>query len=575
MGVKGDRSIWEAETEGVELVELTIGDLLDIQAEKNPEKEALVYNYPEIGLNLRYNYRQYRDEVNRVAKGLLALGVEKGDHVAVWAPNLPEWVMLHQALARVGAVMVTVNTLYKAAEIEYILRQGDISLLFMVEEVRGNSYLESLYSVAPELKNLSDPGKELLNSANLPRLKRTVLIGQTPRPGFLLYKQMLEMGESISDEQLRERQASINPHDVAIIMYTSGTTGFPKGAMSTHYNIVNTVVAGIALNMDDTERHVTPMPLFHVAGANFIPGMIYTEGTLVPLIGFDPTKWLELIDKERGTSSFCVPAMIAAILNHPRFLAGEFDLSAFTRMYSGGAPVPVALMEQVKDKLGADCRIYFGMTESAGASTRTLDTDSFELKSATVGKPYPHLEIKIVNPASGEPVPLGERGELLARGFMVMKGYYNMPEKTADTIDEEGWLHTGDLATMNQDGYINIVGRIKDMVIRGGENIYPAEIEAFLMKHPKIAEAQVLGVPDSVMGEELVALIRLRQGESLTEEEVRDYCKANISRYKVPKYIRFVTEYPMTASGKIKKFELRESMIKELGLENASKVKTA
>jgi fatty-acyl-CoA synthase len=575
MAVKGGRAIWEAETEGVELLNVTIGQLLEQQVETRPDKEALVYNYPEIGLNLRLSFRQFSDEVDRLSKGLMALGVAKGDHMAVWAPNVPEWIFLQLALARIGAVMVTVNTAYKAAEVEYVLRQGDITTLFMTEEFRGNSYLNSVYSIISEIKDLKDPVSEPLQSEKLPRLKRVVLLGTTPRPGTMLYSQVVELGQHISDEALQERSSSVTPQDIAMIMYTSGTTGFPKGAMLTHYNIVNTMQAA-KLNRDySSERYVSPMPLFHIAGSNFVIFSVMSGMTMIPLIAFDPAKELELLSKEKGSCSFCVPTMLIAMLNSPRFLVGEFDLSSLKQIYTGGTPVPVVLMEQVKEKMGADCRIFFGMTESTGAGTMTRDQDSFELKSSTVGIVFPHIEAKIVNPATGEPVGIGERGEFLARGFHVMKGYYNMPEKTAATIDDDGWLHTGDLATMNAQGYVNIVGRVKDMIIRGGENIYPAEVEQFLMRNSKIADAQVIGVPDSFMGEEIAALVRLKPGEQLSEEELRSYCRANISHQKVPRYFKFVTEYPLTASGKIKKFELREQLIKELGLEEATRVKTA
>lgn len=575
MAVQGDRAIWQAEDAGLELINSTIGEMLDRQAAIRPDKEALVYNYPEIGLDLRLSFRQYRDEVDRLAKGLLALGIQKGEHVAVWAPNLPEWILLQIALARIGAVMVTVNTAYKKGEIEYVLRQGDITTLFMVEEHRGNSYLDSVYQIVPELKSLADPLHEPLQSEALPRLRHVVLIGNTPQPGCLLFSLVLAAGEHTTNVELQVRKASVTPQDVAMIMYTSGTTGFPKGAMLTHYNITNTVHV-ITHDQDySADRYVSPMPLFHIAGSNFVIFSLMNGLTMIPLIAFDPAKELELLHKEKGTTSFCVPTMLIAMLNHPRFSAGEFDLALLRQVYTGGTSIPVVLMEQVRQAMGADCKIFFGMTESTGAGTMTLDDDTFELKSATVGKPYSHLEVKIANPATGEAVGCGERGELMMRGFPVMKGYYNMPEKTTEAIDKEGWLHTGDLATMTAEGYVNIVGRVKEMIIRGGENVYPAEVEQFLMRHPKIEDAQVLGVPDAVMGEESVAVLRLKAGESATEEEIRSYCKANISRHKVPKYYTFVTAYPLTASGKIKKFELRAQLIKELGLEDLTNIKTA
>ncbi len=573
MGIKDNRAIWEADKSGPEFLYTTIGEIMDKQAETNPEKLALVYSYPELGINLRLNFAQYRAQVNQVAKGLMALGVQKGEHVAVWSPNLPQWIFLQLALAKIGGVMVTVNTLYKASEIEYILRQGDVSHLFMVEEVRGNSYLDSIYSIVPEIKNISDPLTETLQSERLPKLKRVCLLNQTPRPGIMLFSQMLTLAATVSDEALAERQASVTYEDVAVIMYTSGTTGFPKGAMLTHYNILNTMIMNGRGQDFSQDRYVSPMPLFHVAGANFVIWTLLNGIPMIPLIAFDPVKLLELIAQERGTVSFCVPTMLIAMLNHPRFLAGEFDLSSLRLVYSGGTTVPVAVLQQVKEKMGADVGILFGMTESTGAGTGTLIEDTFENKAATVGQAYPRLDAKVIDPVTGEAVGVGEQGELCLRGFSVMKGYYNMPEKTAETIDHENWLHTGDLATMNAEGYFKIVGRVKDMVIRGGENIYPAEIEQFLMRHPAIAEAQIVGVPDPFMGEETVALLRVKPGASVSEDEVREYCRTNLAKYKNPKYLKLVEEFPLTASGKVKKFELRAMLIKELNLEDPAQVK--
>ncbi len=572
MAVKGDRALWEAESEGLALLDYTIGDLLDQQVQQRPHKEALVYNYPELGLNLRLTFEHYRYEVDKVARGMIALGIKKGAHVAVWAPNVPEWILLQLALARIGAVMVTVNTAYKASEVEYVLRQGDISALFLVEEFRGNGYLNSVYSIVPELRELAHPAREILHSTTLPRLEHVVLIGDTAQPGTLPFTQLATLAERVSDEEFRQRKASVTPRDVAMIMYTSGTTGFPKGAMLTHSNIVNTLHMVRRGKDYSSERYVSPMPLFHIAGSNFVIFSLLSGCTMIPLIAFDPTKELDLLTQEKGTSSFCVPTMLIAMLSHPRF--SKYDLSTLRQVYTGGTAIPVALLEQFKEKTGADCKIFFGMTESTGAGTMTVDDDSFELKSATVGKATPNVSLKIIGP-DGTPVGFGERGELLMRGFLVMKGYYNMPEKTAATIDPDGWLHTGDLATMNAQGYVNIVGRVKDMVIRGGENVYPAEIEQFLMRHPKIADAQIVGVPDDLMGEETVAIVRLKAGEQLSSEELREYCRTNISRHKVPKYYTFVSEYPMTASGKIKKFELRAQLIKDLGLAELTKTRTA
>ena len=468
------------------------------------------------------------------------------EHVAVWSPNLPEWILLEIALAQIGAVLVTANTNYRTTEIEYLLNQGDVTTLFMVAEFRGNSFVDSI----------SEP--------ELPKLRHVVLISKSPHPGMLLFDDVLALGQGVSDEELRKRKAAVEPHDVAQIQYTSGTTGFPKGVMITHYALVNQArVSVLRGGLDRNERAISAMPLFHVAGClGAVIYSLYLGCTLIELIAFDPLKKLELIQKEKATFTFAVPTMLIAMLNHPRF--SEFDLSSLRIIFTGATPVPVALMEQIKHKLGADCMIVFGMTETTGAVTQSFPVDSFELKAATVGLPQPHTSIRIINPQTGETARIGESGELVSRAFSNMKGYYNMPERTTETIDAEGWLHSGDLAVMRSDGYLNIVGRVKDMIIRGGENIYPAEIEAFLMRHPAIAEAQIVGIPDHFMGEEVAAVIRLKPGAGLTEAEVRDFCREGISRHKNPKLIRFVESFPLTASGKVKKFELREQIIRDI-----------
>ncbi|MBS1811755.1 MAG: AMP-binding protein [Acidobacteria bacterium] len=575
MAIKDNLAHWEAEDFGTNLIELTLGDLLDQRAAEMPEKEALVYNYPEFGLNLRLNFREYRDTVNRLAKGLMALGVQKGENVAVWATNVPEWVFLELALAKIGAVIVTVNTNYRQHEIEYVLKQGDITTLFLIEEFRGNSYLQSVYNIVPELQRISDPVNETLQSEALPKLKRVVLIGNDAKPGVMLFSQVMVLADQVSDEELAVRQASVSPHDVAMMQYTSGTTGFPKGVMLTHFSLVNQghVSTGRGA-LGEHERYVTAMPFFHIAGSlGGVIYCIYLGATLIPLIYFDPLKYLQLFAEERGTFTFAVPTMLIAMLNHPRF--AEFDLTPLRSLFTGATPVPVIVMEQVKEKMGADCSIVFGMTETTGAVTQSFHTDDFELKAATVGLPQPHTAIKIINPETGDIVPCGQSGELCSKAFSNMVGYYNMPEKTAETIDEDGWLHSGDLAVMRPDGYINIVGRVKDMIIRGGENIYPAEIEAFLMRHPDIAEAQIIGLPDQLMGEEVCAFIKCSPGATVIEEDLITYCKANMARHKVPRYVRVVEAFPLTASGKVQKFVLRDRMIQELGLGEVANLRTA
>ena len=577
MGMHTNKAIWEAETEGLELLNLTIGELLDQQAEAFADTEALVYHYPEIGLNLRWTYRQYLDEANRLAKGLLALGIAKGEHIAMWATNVPEWALMQMAAAKIGAVLVTVNTNYRAAELEYVLRQGDVGTLVMIGNYRDNNFLDAVYAIAPELSDVNDPVTEALQCAKLPVLKRVVLIGDEAQPGLIPYAQMLALGESVSDETLHARQANVTPHDLAQMQFTSGTTGFPKGVQMTHHGMVNNAWLTFGrMEVRAGDRYVTPMPFFHVAGSVLsLLGPVVTGTTLIPLIVFDPAKQLELMANERGTHTVGVPTMLIAMLNHPRFQAGEFHLSALRNVGSGGSPVPVTMMEQIHEQMGADVAIVYGMTETHCSITFSLPHDPFALKAGTVGVPIAHTSVKIAHPQTGEPVGFGEQGELCVRGFSPTQGYYKMPDKTAETIDAEGWLHSGDLATMNDKGYINIVGRVKEMVIRGGENIFPAEIEAFLMRHPKVAEAQIVGVPDTFMGEELVALLRLKADEQADEAEIREYCRANISRQKVPKYIRFVDAYPLTASGKVQKFVLKERLIKELGLEDVAKLKMA
>jgi fatty-acyl-CoA synthase len=562
---KGNRSHWAPETEGFELLELTLGELLDRQAQTFGDQEAVVYRYPEEGLELRLGFRALRDRVDAVAKGLMALGVEAGDKVAVLATNIPEWLLLELAIPRIGAVLVTVNTNVRAAELEYLLRQAEVHTLLLIEEHRGNRYAETVGSLVPELAGRADPVRDAIASAAFPQLRHVVQLGNTPpQPGLLPFAGMLDAGERVDDGALRARHAAVKPDDISQIQFTSGTTGAPKGAMITHRGTINNArLFGFRAGFRAGDRMVTAMPFFHTAGNVLdVLGLIVHGGTLVKAIHFDPLKLLELVQQERATILHGVPTMLLAMLQHPR--AAEFDTSSLRLVVSGGTPIPVPVLEQVKAQFGADPVIGFGMTEASPMVTGTPADDSFELKSATVGKPLPHVAVKIVD-RQGEPVPLGEPGELLVRGFGVMKGYYKMPDQTAEAIDADGWLHSGDLATMDAQGYIRIVGRIKDMIIRGGENVYPAEVESFLMRHPAIRQAQVVGVPDPYMGEEAAAFIQLREGRTLVEDELRDHCRANMSRHKLPKYFRFVTEFPLTPSGKVKKFELRDRLVAELG----------
>ena len=568
MAVRSDKAIWEAETFGERTTDVTIGDLLDRQAQAHPDKEALVYHDPEIGLQLRLTYARLRDEANRVAKGLMALGVGLGDKVAVLATNLPEWVLLEMALAKIGAVLVTVNTNFRQAELEYVLRQADVHTLVLMEKYRDNDYVQSLKASLPELDTISDPENETVTSAAFPAFRRVVLLGERRHPGLLPFSRLLELAAALPDEALAARQTTVRSQHPSQIQFTSGTTGAPKGAVITHHGTINNArFVALRARLGAQDRLVSAMPLFHTAGSVVDQlSMLVSGGTVVRAIAFNPAKMLELIDHEKATVMNAVPTMIIAMLQEPRFRAGEFDTTSLRRVITAGAPIPVPLMEQVKAQWGAEPIILFGMTEASPIVTQTLPDDSFELRSSTVGVPLPHTEVKIVDP-TGQVVAVGQPGEILIRGYNVMKGYYRMPEQTAAAIDADGWLHSGDLASMDQRGYVRIVGRIKDMIIRGGENIYPAEIEAFLMRHPCIRQAQVVGVPDAYMGEEAVAVLQVKGGETLTEDEVRGYCRAKLARHKVPKYVRFVAEYPQTPSGKVKKFELRAAMIAALGLD--------
>ena len=581
MGMTKDGlSYWQAESNGEPLLETTVGDLLDRRADELPAQEAIVYScYPEFGgaLDIRWTYQEYRERANAVARGLMALGLNKGDHIAVWAANLPEWLLLQMGAAKAGLVLVTVNPAYRAQELEYVLKQGDVVALFFMARIRDHDCLATVRSmITPGTRN----GE--VSSERLPMLRYVSLMGAPPaglleqagwRPSLM--REMTMGGAQISEEALRERQSLVTPEDPAQILYTSGTTGFPKGAIQSHRSIVNNGM-GFAQSwgMRRDDHGCTAMPFFH-AGASVLGVLaaLYAGSTLHPLIAFDPLKTLQIISTERCTTFGGVPTMLLAMMQHPDF--AKYDLSSLRTVVSGGSPVPVYLMEQVKERMGADVAIVFGQTEASAAITLTRQDDTFELKSATVGVPLPHVEVKIINPATGQVVACGERGELCCRGYLVMQGYYKMPEKTAQAIDGDGWLHTGDLATMDARGYVNIVGRLKEMVIRGGENIFPREVEEFLIRHPGVADVQVLGVPDKFFGEEMLAVVRLKEGERLTEQELRDFCKGQISHQKIPRYFQFVDSYPMTASGKVQKFILRERAVKALGLEEAAGIKTA
>ncbi len=544
-------------------LEITIGGLLDQMAERFPGNDALVY----VDRGLRYSYSEFNEVCRRVAKGLLRLGVKKGDHVSIWATNVPEWVILSFATAKIGAVLVTVNTSYRTTELEYILKQSDSGYLFLVKGFKDIDYMETLYEVVPEVRN-STPGT--LHSELLPCLKQVVYIGEETPAGTINFNDLYGMADSVSDEALGEIERSLDLHDVIQMQYTSGTTGFPKGVMLTHYNLTNNgFYIGECMKFTEKDRLCIPVPFFHCFGSVLAVMASVTHGcAMVPIVTFNALQVLQAIEQERCTAVHGVPTMFIAELEHPDF--DTFDLTSLRTGIMAGSVCPIEVMKRaVNDMHMTEITSVYGQTESSPGITQTRTEDSIELRVSTVGRALPGAEVKIVDIETGATLPPGKQGELCGRGYMVMKGYYKMPEETAKVIDADGWLHTGDLAVMDENGYCKITGRIKNMIIRGGENIYPKEIEEFLYTHPKVSDVQVYGVPDRKFGEQVMAAIVVKKGMEMTEDEVKDFCRGKIASYKIPRYVKFVDSYPMTASGKIQKFKLREMAILELQLEDA------
>ena len=548
---------------------LTVGGLLDLVYERRPDDEALVY----ADRDLRYTYREFREAVEGCARALMALGLEKGDHVAVWGQNVPEWVTLQFATGKIGAVLVTINPAYKSHELKYVLQQSDAEALFLTEGARDADFLEILRGAVPELAEAGE-----LSAEELPFLKNIVLMGGDP-PGNLPvmgFDEFLERAEEVSPEELRGRQASLSAEDVINMQYTSGTTGFPKGVRLTHTNIVkNAFNIGECMKLGPEDRVCIPVPFFHCFGC--VLGTLNTvthEGTMVPVEAFDAEKVLQAVDQERCTALLGVPTMFIAELDHPDF--DRYDTSSLRTGIMAGSPCPMEVMKKVVDVMGADeITIAYGQTESSPVITQTRTDDPLELRVSSVGRKLPEVEVRIVSVETGEDCEPGEQGELWTRGYHVMRGYYKMEDKTREVINGEGWLHTGDLAVMDEEGYVRITGRAKDMIIRGGENVYPREIEEFLYTHPEISDVQVYGVPDEKYGEQVAAAVKLRPDSDLTAEDIKDYCCQSIAYYKVPEYVDFVEEYPMTASGKIQKYKLREAAVERYDLVAAAEAETA
>jgi len=537
----------------------TIGEYLSSVIARQPDAEALVSRHQE----MRLTYGELGREVERVARGLLGLGIEKGDRVGIWSPTRVEWTLLQFATARAGAILVNINPAYRAGEMAYAVNQSGLRLLVTAPAFKTSDYRARIHEVRSQL----------------PRLERVVVLGDqgTGVPGDLLWDDLLAAGANVKAEDVELRETLLDADDPINIQYTSGTTGNPKGATLTHHNILNNARSlAELLRYTAADRVCIPVPLYHCFGMGVGNlGCVTSGATMVyPAESFEPLATLEAIAGERCTSIYGVPTMFIAQLEHPRF--AEFDLTSLRTGIMAGAPCPIEVMKRVINEMHAsEVCIAYGMTETAPVSFLTRPEDTFDRRVSTVGTVLPHVEAKIIDPATGLTAPLATPGEVCTRGYLVMQGYWENPDATAEAVDRAGWMHTGDLGTIEAEGYLNIVGRIKDMVIRGGENLYPVEVEEVLFQHPAVASAQVIGVPDERMGEELMAWVVVREVGALTEDELKDFCKDRIAHFKVPRYVKFVDEYPMTVTGKVQKFLMRQMAIEELGLEAAAAVKTA
>ena len=536
--------------------EKTLADFFEDQVEKLGDHEFLIY--PD--RNLRFSYKEFNERANKLAKGLIAIGIEKGDHVGIWAKNVPDWITFMFATAKIGAVLVTVNTAYKSHELEYVLTQSDMKALALTDVFRDINYIDVIYDLVPELKTCE---RGRLNSEKFPFLKNVIHVGQDKHRGMYNTNELLLLGENESDNKLKEAKTLFDQNDVINMQYTSGTEGFPKGVMLSSRNILNDgYYIGENMNFTEEDRLCIQVPLFHCFGSVLGVMAVITHGsTIVMIEEFDPLLSLSAIQKEKCTAIHGVPTMFIAKMTHPMF--DMFDMSTLRTGIMAGSTCPVETMKAAIEKMNmSEITSVYGLTEASPGMTQTNASDSFEKKVNTVGTPFPNIEIKIIDPETGEKVGVGEKGEIMCKGFNVMKGYYKNPEKTKEVIEEDGWLHSGDLAIVDEDGFYSIVGRIKDMIIRGGENIYPREIEEFLFTLDGVQDAQVAGIPDEKYGEIVGAFIIKEEGSDLTEEDVRDYAISEIARYKVPKHVFFIDEFPLTTSGKIQKYKLSD-----LGLE--------
>lgn len=534
------------------LNEKTVGEIVKEAARKFPDTEA--YVYPEHGI--RKTYKEFDKETDELAKAFIGMGIQKGEHVAIWSDNKREWLLSQFATGKMGAVLVTVNTNYQEKELEYLLQQSDATTLILCESFKGTSYLDIVRAICPEIIH-SEKGNIL--SEKFPHFKRVIVMTDNEYKGMYSWAELLSHADKVSDDTLENALKSLHNEEVINIQYTSGTTGFPKGVMLSHKNVVNNgQLVGDYIYLTEKDRLCIPVPFFHCFGCVMGTIASVTHGTTMVIIEqFNPGKVLQIVQDEKCTALHGVPTMFIAELNHPDFK--QFKLSTLRTGIMAGSICPIEVMKKVITDMGAsEITIAYGQTESSPVITQTKTDDPIEKRVSSVGKPHPAVEVKIIDPLTGEDTPTGVPGELCTRGYLVMKGYYKNEQATESAIDPNGWLHTGDIAVVDEEGYIDITGRIKDMVIRGGENIYPKEVEEFLYQHPKVQDVQVVGVPDPKYGEELMAWVILKSGEQITSDELKEYCKGKISYHKIPKYIEFIESYPMTASGKIQKFLLRE-----------------
>jgi fatty-acyl-CoA synthase len=553
----------------VPLIGSTIGDLFDRVVEAQPEHEALVCCHQQV----RYTYRQLQDEANRLARGLVSLGIGKGDRVGIWSPNHAEWVITQLATAKIGAILVNINPAYRVHELEYALQQSGCAALILAPPFKTSNYAALLRDVCPEL-DAAQPGH--VHAARLPNLRAVIAFGDQHVPGAFHWDQVMERAELIRPDELADRQGSLDFDDPINIQYTSGTTGFPKGATLSHHSILNNAfLIGERLRFTPHDRLCVPVPFYHTFGMVLGNLMCFTRGAtiVVPAPAFDARATLQVAADEKCTGLYGVPTMFIAELGLPEI--ERLDLSYLRTGIIGGAPCPIEVMKQIIARMHlVEITIGYGMTETILTFETAID-DSLERRVGTVGRILPQLEAKIVDPATGAIAPRRSAGELCIRGYSVMLGYWDNPEATARAIDGGRWMHTGDLATLDEAGYVNIVGRLKDMVIRGGENVYPREIEEFLYRHPKVKDVQVIGVPDEKYGEELMGWVVLKPDEAATGDELCEFCQGQIAHYKIPRYWKFVESFPMTVTGKVQKFKMREVAIEELDLAQAATIKTA